>query len=91
MGLIRLFFLWFIGASVLYLMIAIYSRSVRRERLETEWAEAHPDGGDGAEREAFIEGGMADYQASFRPKLIALVYVVPLIAIITIHISTTYF
>ncbi len=57
MGLIRLLFFGLIGLSVIYFLISIYSRSVRREKLEDEWAETHPDDTDSDERDAFIEAG----------------------------------
>ncbi|WP_322867151.1 hypothetical protein U5922_013775 [Aquicoccus sp. G2-2] len=91
MGLIRLIIFGFIGLSVLYFLISIYSRSVRREKLENEWAEEHPgSGSDATEREAFIKRGLAAYDASFRPKLIMLVYVIPTVMVAVIHYMTTY-
>jgi hypothetical protein len=92
MGLIRLIIFGFIGLSVIYFLISIYSRSVRREKLENAWAEEHPDAGgtDEVAREAFIKRGMAAYDASFRPKLILLVYVIPTVTVAVIHYMTTY-
>jgi hypothetical protein len=77
----------FLGLSILYLMVSVYSRSVRRERLEDQWAENNP-GGDLSGRDAYIEQGMANYERGFRKKLIALVYVVPIIAVATIFYLT---
>lgn len=77
----------FIGLSVLYLMISIYSRSVRREKLEERWAEEHP-GGDIDARDAYIAQGMAAYEGGFRKKLIVLVYVLPVLAVLTIFFLT---
>lgn len=90
MGFVRLIFFGAIGLTILYFLISIYSKSVRRERLENDWAEDHPEGGDEVAREAYIERGMADYEASFRPKLILLVYVIPAIFVVAIHILNTY-
>lgn len=90
MSLIRLVVFGFIGLTALYFLIAIYSRSVRREKLENRWAEDHPDGGDPVARDAYIERGMAEYESSIRPKLILLVYVIPAIAVGVIHYLTTY-
>ena len=91
MGLIRLIIFGFIAMTIAYFVISIYSRSVRREKLESRWAEKHPDGGDARQREIFIERGMAAYHSSLRPKLILLVYVIPVVLIATIHIVTTYY
>lgn len=78
-GFLRLAVIGFVGLSVAYLLLSIYSRSVRREELEKTWAADHPDGGDPDGREAYIETGMKDYEKSLRSKLIVLVYVIPLI------------
>jgi hypothetical protein len=81
MGFVRLVVFGFLALSVVYVCIAIYSRSVRREKLEKRWAAEHPDGGDSAARDTYIADGMRAYHASFRPKLIALVYVVPTVVV----------
>ncbi|MFQ1699217.1 hypothetical protein ACJ5NV_01345 [Loktanella agnita] len=78
-GFIRLVVLGFIAMTVVYFAISIYSKSVRRERLEDQFAEDHPDGGAPGARDAYVEQGMVAYKNSIRPKLIALVYAVPII------------
>jgi hypothetical protein len=90
MGLIRLVVFGFLAMSVLYLAISVYSRSVRREKLEDEWAETHPDEAESPARETFITDGMAEYNRGLRPKLIALVYVVPTVLVIGILIATNW-
>ncbi len=77
MGFVRLVVFGFIALSVIYLSVSIYSRSVRKERLEDEFDADHPDGGAEGARDAFVAAGMKAYNASIRPKLIGLVYVVP--------------
>lgn len=57
MGLIRLVVFGFIGLSVVYFMVSIYSRSVRREKLEDRWSEEFPDSKDETARNTFIERG----------------------------------
>lgn len=84
MQFIRLIVFGFIAMSVVYLSISIYSRSVRREKLEERW-DADPQG-DEAAREKFIERGMAEYHGSLRKRLILLVYVVPTLIVCTIMI-----
>lgn len=81
MGFIRLILFGFILLSVIYVAISIYSRSVRREKLEDRWAEEHPDDMESPERDAYIETGMTEYQNSIRPKLVLLVYIVPTLAV----------
>ena len=81
MGFIRLVVLGFIGLTVVYFAISIYSRSIRREKLEDAWDEDHPDGGDMAARDAYIEQGIVEYENGFRKKLIWLVYIIPTVAV----------
>lgn len=85
MAFLRLMLLGLIVCTAAYLLISVYSRSVRREKLEKRWAAEHPEGGDPAARDTYIEQGMAEYQRGFRRKLIWLVYVVPLIALIAVQ------
>ncbi len=84
MGFIRLVVFGFLALGVIYLSIAIYARSVHRERLEDDWAEQNPGNDDMAARRVFVDRGMVDYNTSFRPKLIGLVFVIPTIAIAAI-------
>ncbi|MZR12414.1 hypothetical protein GQE99_05220 [Maritimibacter sp. DP07] len=79
MALLRLVVVLFLLCSVVYLAVSWYSRSVRREKLEKEWDEDHPDGGDKTQRQTFITQGMIDYNDSIRPKLLLLIYVAPAI------------
>lgn len=80
MGLVRLIIFGFIGLSVIYFLISIYSRSVRREKLEKRWDAANP-GGDPAVRSTYVEEGMIKYESGFRKRLILLVYVMPTVAV----------
>lgn len=70
-----------IALTVIYFSISIYSQSVRRERLEDEFDENPPAGAGPDDRDAFVAKGMTEYHSSLRPKLIGLVYVVPVVAI----------
>lgn len=81
MAFIRLVVFGFLALSVVYLAVAWYSRSVRREKLEKEWDEDHPDGGDKAARQTFIAQGIMDYNQSIRPKLLLLIYVIPALGV----------
>lgn len=86
MGLIRFVIIWAVVLTVIYFSISLYSRSVRREKLEDEWAEANPDG-DPDDRAAFVEAGMAEYESGFRRRLIWLVYIIPtILAAATLYI-----
>jgi hypothetical protein len=76
-GFLRLMVFGFIGLSVLYLLIALYARSLEKERLEKEFDAGGIDG----DREAFIQAGMAAYRTSLRRKLLWGVYIIPMTVI----------
>lgn len=90
-GVLRVFFLSLAGMAVLYVIISLYSRSVRRERLENE-ADEKIDAGELAQsgREGFIESGMRAYESSLRRKLIALVFAVPIIVVVAMIYVTNF-
>lgn len=74
---LRMIVIWLVALPVLHWVVAVYSRSVRREKLEKEF----DAGGIAGRRQEFIARGMADYEHGLRRKLIVLVYVVPLIVL----------
>jgi len=80
MGFVRLFLFGLAFLTVIYVMISLYSRSVRKENLENEW-DAAPDSDAPGARDAFIDNGMAEYRGSLRRRLILLVYVVPIVVV----------
>ena len=77
MQFVRFGILGFIVLTVIYFLVSIYSRSIRREWLEDEWAAEEREDSSEVARKAFIEAGMAKYEAGFRKKLILLIYVIP--------------
>ncbi len=89
-ALLRLAVVGVIGLSVVYLLMWIYARSVRREQLEKDWAADHPDGGDPDAREAFIETGVKDYEPGLRRRLILFVFILPAVAVAAILFVTNY-
>jgi thiamine pyrophosphokinase len=73
MGFVRLIVVGFLILTLIFVCVSLYSRSVRRERLEKEW-DANPTvGADEAARSAYFSG--------FRRRLVLLIYVVPTIVI----------
>ena len=90
-GFIRLAVFGFLAMSVVYILMSIYSRSVRREALEKEWDALHPAGDRTDERETHIEAGMKDYEKSLRKKLIWLVYVIPTVAVLVLLCLINYY
>lgn len=79
-GALRLAFIGFVAMTVAYLLIWIYSRSVRREDLEKEW----DVGGIDTDRETYIADGMKAYEHTLRRRLIGLVYIVPTVIVLVI-------
>ncbi|WP_342078131.1 hypothetical protein [Yoonia sp. SS1-5] len=81
MQFVRLVVFGFVALTIIYFSISLYSKSVRRERLEKEFDANPPEGADAAARDAYIKNGMEAYHNSIRPKLIGLVYVVPVVVV----------
>ncbi|SEM70610.1 hypothetical protein SAMN05216227_1001156 [Pseudorhodobacter antarcticus] len=82
-GFLRLAIFGYIGLTVLYFLLSIYSRSTYREALEKEWDAVQTEGPhDLGSRDTFIAAGMAGYEKSLRKKLIWLVYVLPTVGVI---------
>ena len=84
-ALARLVIIGFVLLTIIYLCLSLYSRSVRRRKLNAEW-EADPNG----DRDAFVDAGLEDYDGSLRRKLILGVYVVPTVLIGTIIYLTNF-
>ena len=72
-ALARLVIVGFVVMTIFYWLIRIYARSLRRERLEKRWEREGAEG----DRNAYVEAGMREYDASLRPKLIWGVYIIP--------------
>ena len=90
MGFIRMVVFGFVAMTVVFVSVSLYSRSVRKERLENEFDANPPEGADAAMRDAYIAKGMAEYHSSIRPKLIGLVYVIPIFAVsIIVYVVNT--
>lgn len=85
MGLVRLVVFGFIGLSVVYLCLSLYSRSVRREKLEKAY-DAAPVAG--MSRDEYVQRGIEAYNSGLRPKLLLLIYVVPTVIVaVTVYIT----
>ncbi|MEM1237755.1 MAG: hypothetical protein AAGI10_12345 [Pseudomonadota bacterium] len=70
----RLFIIVMVISTALYISLSIYSRGVRRQKLERQWR-AELRVGD---RDAWMREEMEKYDQSLRRRLIVLVYVLPL-------------
>ena len=74
-ALARLLVIGFFVLTIVYICLSLYSRAVRRGKLEAEWRE---DGTEGANIEEFVQKGLKEYDGSLRRKLILGVYVIPI-------------
>jgi len=74
LALARLLGIGLVVLTVVYFSLSLYSRRVRRGKLEREWDEEIGTG----DREAFVRAGLKQYDGSLRRKLILGVYIVPL-------------
>ena len=88
MGWLRLAFFMYVGLTIIYFVTGIYSRSVRREKLEKEWdTDPAREGLTVQERSAFIEAGMVHYDTGLKKRLLWLIYIIPTVA----FLATIYF
>lgn len=85
-ALLRFAILGFVVLTVVYVSVSLYSRSVRKGRLEREWDEEIGVG----DREAYVREGLEAYDHSLRRRLILLVYIVPAIVVGTIIYIVNY-
>ncbi|SLN30278.1 hypothetical protein PSA7680_01444 [Pseudoruegeria aquimaris] len=83
MALVRLVVVGFIVLTVVYVCLSLYSRSVRRSKLEREFDQEILEG----DRDEFVRQGLKDYDQSLRRKLILGVYVVPMLVVaVTVYV-----
>jgi hypothetical protein len=84
MGWLRLALVMYVALTIIYFLTSIYSRSVRREKLEKEWdTDPAREGVPQDERQAFIDAGMLAYETGLKKRLLWLIYVVPTIGFMT--------
>jgi hypothetical protein len=79
-ALIRFFAVLLVVQTIVYVVISIRSRRIRRGKLEAQW-DAEDMTGD---RDAFVEAGLREYDGSLRAKLLLGIYVVPIVGVIVI-------
>ncbi len=77
MSFVRLVVFGFLALSVIYLCVSLYSRSIRREKLEEEWEATVPADATPGMRANFVASGIAVYESGLRKKLILLIFVIP--------------
>lgn len=70
----------FLVLTVIYVSVSMYSRAARRDKLIRQWEEEGRPG----DRDAYLREGLAEYDDSFRKKLLLLIYIVPTVAVAAI-------
>ncbi len=85
-ALARLTVIGFIVLTVIYVALSLYSRAVRRGKLETWWLEEGKPG----PLEDYVQKGLKDYDGSLRRKLILGVYIVPVTVVAVIIYFTNF-
>ncbi|MEP5153771.1 hypothetical protein [Planktotalea sp.] len=86
-ALARLLVMGFFVLTIVYICLSLYSRAVRRGKLEAEWREG---GTSGDTMEDFVQEGLKDYDGSLRRKLILGVYIVPICVVSFIIYATNF-
>lgn len=74
-AMLRLLIPLLIILTVIYVVLSVYSRHVRRRKLEERWDSKEVLTVD---RETFVQRGLQKYDRSIRRKMILLVYIIPL-------------
>ena len=80
LGSVKLAFLFYVALTLVYFVAGIYSRSVRREKLEKEWdSDPAREGAPVADRSAFVATGLLAYDKGLKKRLLWLIYILPTI------------
>ena len=82
----KLAFFGFIALSVVYIVVQLWSRRRHRAKLHHQWEEEGRQG----DRAEFVRAGLREYDRSMRPKLVLLVYVLPIVVIGAIIVVTNF-
>ena len=81
----RLILFLLIAQTVFYLLLRVYLRSLRTERLEEIWDERHPAlSGNTPARRAIVRRSMIGFDRTLRSRLLLLVFVLPNLAVLGI-------
>lgn len=86
LGLLRLIVIGFVVLSLIYAGLSLYSRRVRRGKLQRKWQE----GPRLVDRDSFVRRGLRKYDGSVRRKLLLGVYVISVTVVIVIIYLTNF-
>jgi hypothetical protein len=81
-AIIRLVVFGYLALTVIYVLVSLYSKSVRRERLEKEFDAGDVEG----DRDDYIKAGMQAYAHGLKRRLLWLVYIIPtMVVVLTVY------
>lgn len=80
MNFVRLLVLAVVASTVVYVCVAWFLRSTRRERLEKEWDAENP-GGDQTERRRVVEEEVQKFTQTLPYRALWLIYILPIAAV----------
>ncbi len=86
MGLIRLYAIGFMILTIIYIFLSLRGRWQCRNRLEAEF----DTGGIEGSRDDYVADGLKEFEGSLRRKLVLLVYVLPMLAVLTLIYVTNF-
>ena len=81
------FVVFFAVLSLIFIALSAYDRWAQRQRLKSEHASGT---GQALSQEDYIQKGLAEYDRSWRKKLIYGVFLLPLIAIVVLIYVANY-
>lgn len=85
MKFIRLVIIVLAIEALFFVLLRIYLRSLRYEKLEREWDARHPEkAGDTPERKEFVRKSMVGFEKSIKVRLTWAVFIIPTLAIMGI-------
>lgn len=71
--------------ALFFVLLRIYIRSLRYEKLERIWDERHPDrAGDNPARDEFVRKSMVGFEKTLKVRLTWAVFIIPTLAIMGI-------
>ena len=85
-GWLRLAFFVLCASALVYLIVLIYARSLRREALEKEWDR----GARLSARDVFVAQGMLRFEGGLRRRLLWLIFVLPFVVMSAIFFYTNW-
>lgn len=82
---IRLIIIVLVVEALFFVLLRIYMRSLRYEKLEEEWDARHPaNAGESVQRDEFVRKSMVGFEKTLRIRLTWAIFILPTLAIMGI-------